>query len=92
LLIKVMAPEDDYWPLPWYLRAFPNVGWWNNLPPDPFAPIMVVSSRFHAGLDETKTHQMVGIFQLRPQEFFELYVEVGLWRAWLASRPPEKED
>jgi hypothetical protein len=53
---------------------------------------MVVSSRFHAGLDETKTHQMVGIFQLRPQEFFELYVEVGLWRAWLASRPPEKED
>lgn len=92
LLIKVMAPEDDYWPLPWYLRAFPNVGWWNNLPPDPFAPIMVVSSRFHAGLDETKTHQMVGIFQLRPQEFFELYVEVSLWRAWLASRPPEKED
>ena len=92
LLLKVMAPDDDYWPLPWYLRAFGNVGWWNQVPADPFAPMMIVSSRFRAGLDETKTHQMVGIFQLRRQEFFELYVEVNLWRAWLKTRPPEKEE
>jgi uncharacterized protein (TIGR03663 family) len=92
LVIKVMAPDDDYWPLPWYLRAFRNVGWWDRLPPDPYAPIMVVSSRLHAGLDESKTHQMVGIFQLRPQEFFEMYVDVNLWRAWLATRPPEEEE
>jgi hypothetical protein len=35
---------------------------------------------------------MVGIFQLRPQEFFEMYVDVNLWRAWLATRPPEEEE
>ena len=29
LLIQVVAP--DYWPLPWYLRKFPRVGYWGEL-------------------------------------------------------------
>ena len=87
LVIKVMAPEEDYWPLPWYLRRFPNVGWWNEVPADPYSPIMIVSAKLHAGLDEKKTHLMVGYFQLRPNVFFELYVEKQLWTDWLASRP-----
>ncbi|MEN8192284.1 MAG: flippase activity-associated protein Agl23 [Bacteroidota bacterium] len=27
ILINVVAPNDDYWPLPWYLRKFNNVAW-----------------------------------------------------------------
>jgi uncharacterized protein (TIGR03663 family) len=91
MLVKVMAPEDDYWPLPWYLRAFRNTGWWSSVPAEPYAPVMVVSSRFRAELDKAQTHQMVGIFQLRPQVFFEMYVEVKLWRAWLAANPPRED-
>lgn len=87
LIVKLMAPEGDYWPLPWYLRRFNQTGWWDHLPVDPFAPIMVVSANLHAGLDERKTHLMVGYFQLRPQVFFELYVQLDLWREWLAHRP-----
>ncbi len=30
LLIRVAA--SDYWPLPWYLRKFPRVGYWGHLP------------------------------------------------------------
>ena len=30
LVIQVAAP--DYWPLPWYLRKFPRVGYWGHLP------------------------------------------------------------
>lgn len=89
LLVKVVAPESDYWPLPWYLRRFEQVGWWDHLPEDPFAPIMVISAQLHAGLDEKKTHLMVRIFQLRPQVFFELYVRADLWKEWLAHRPAE---
>jgi uncharacterized protein (TIGR03663 family) len=89
MLIKVVAPEQDYWPLPWYLRRFHQVGWWDRLPEDPFAPVMVVSAQLRAGLDEKGTHLMVGYFQLRPQVFFELYVEKGLWTAWLARRSPD---
>jgi hypothetical protein len=40
-----------------------------------------------ANLDEKKTHLMVGYFEMRPQLFFELYVELDLWRAFLARKP-----
>jgi hypothetical protein len=29
--IQVICPNDDYWPLPWYLRRFSNVGYWNDV-------------------------------------------------------------
>ncbi len=86
-VIKVMDP-DSYWPLPWYLRHFTNVGWWEQVPADPFAPIMIASARLQAGLDEKKTHLMVGYYELRPQTFLELYVELDLWKAYLAKHPP----
>ena len=91
-VIKVIAPEDDYWPLPWYLRSFKRVGWWNRIPSDPFAPIMVVSAQFNAQLDRTHTHLMVGYFELRPQVFLELYVQKDLWSAYLKQRPPQPEE
>jgi uncharacterized protein (TIGR03663 family) len=91
-LVKVISAESDYWPLPWYLRAFKQVGWWDAMPPDPYAPVMIVSSKFEARLDDKKTHLMVGYFQLRPQTFLELYVQLDLWRAYLAQNPPRPED
>jgi predicted membrane-bound mannosyltransferase len=86
LLVKVMVPDGDYWPLPWYLRRFEQIGWWDHLPDDPYAPIMIVSAKLRAALDEKKTHLMVGYFQLRPQLFLELYVQIDLWQEWLAHR------
>jgi hypothetical protein len=52
---------------------------------------MIVSASLHAGLDEKKTHVMVGYFQLRPQVFLELYVELKLWQAYLAKNPPKPD-
>jgi len=86
LLVKVIVPDGDYWPLPWYLRRFDQIGWWDHLPDDPYAPIMIVSAKLRAALDEKKTHLMVGYFQLRPQLFLELYVQLDLWHEWLAHR------
>jgi uncharacterized protein (TIGR03663 family) len=87
LLVKVMAPGADYWPLPWYLRAFDRVGWWSETSPDPFAPVMMVSSKLDAGLDRNGTHVAAGLFEVRPDAFFELYVETNLWRAFLQRAP-----
>lgn len=28
LYMEVIFPESNYWPLPWYLRKYPNVGYW----------------------------------------------------------------
>ena len=91
MLIKVMAPDSDYWPLPWYLRSFKNVGWWDNVPADPWAPVMIVSAKFKAALDEQKTHLMVRYFALRPQVLVELYVQADLWRAYLARMDGESD-
>ncbi len=30
LLIKVIAPPDETWPLPWYLRGYGRVGYWTS--------------------------------------------------------------
>jgi uncharacterized protein (TIGR03663 family) len=93
MVIKVIAPENDYWPLPWYFRRFNNVGCWDQLPADPFAPVMVVSHKLRAALDDKKTHLMVGYFQLRPPDtFVELYVELGLWKAYLDSKQSRIEN
>jgi hypothetical protein len=91
MLVKVIAPGSDYWPLPWYLRGFNQVGWWAEMPADPFAPMMIVSAKFHAGLDEKKTHVMAGVFELRPGIFLELYVRSDLWRAYLDAAKARPE-
>ncbi len=92
-VIKIIAPESDYWPLPWYLRRFPNRGWYEKLPEDPFAPIVMVSSKLDARLDEKsgKKWIMVGLSELRPAKFFELYVELDLWKRYVETLPKDRD-
>jgi uncharacterized protein (TIGR03663 family) len=91
-VVKVIAPES-YWPLPWYLRSFKHLGWWDKLPADPYAPIVLVSAKLDALLDEksNKAWIMTGYYELRPGVYFELYVERGLWEKFVATLPREPE-
>ena len=91
LRLKVMAPDSDYWPLPWYLRQFDQIGWFDGRPADPAAPIAVAATKLDVALDDQKTHFMVGIFELRPQVFLQLYVRRDLWNQYLAKRPKPAE-
>lgn len=94
-LLKVIAPGGDYWPLPWYLRAYADrTGWYPELPKDPYAPMMVVGSKFEANLDEKsdKKWLMIGMFEHRPKVFFELYVSFNCWKTYLESRPKPPDD
>jgi predicted membrane-bound mannosyltransferase len=92
-VVKVMAPGGDYWPLPWYLRRFKNVGWYEQLPHDPFAPIIIVAAQLDARLDEKSDKKwiMVGLTESRPEKFFELYVETELWKKYVAILPPARD-
>lgn len=92
-VIKVIAPDSDYWPLPWYLRRFKNVGWYEKLPDDPFAPIVMVSSKLNARLDDRSGRKwiMAGITELRPGIFFELYVELELWKKYVDTLPRDRD-
>lgn len=87
--IKVIAPDSAYWPLPWYLRRLREVTWLDQLPADPYAPIILVAAGMRAALDErsNKRYLSVGYYELRPREFFELYVEFELWKRFVATLP-----
>ena len=92
-VVKVITPESDYWPLPWELRRFKHIGWYDEVPEDPFAPITIVSSKINARLDERSGRKwiMAGISQLRPGNFLELYVELELWKKYVETLPREVE-
>lgn len=89
-LVKIASPES-YWPLPWYLRGFQRIGWYDALPADPFAPIILCSAKLDAKLDDQsdKRYIMTGYYELRPNVFLELYVERGLWEKFVATLPRE---
>jgi hypothetical protein len=92
-IVKIIAPDSDYWPLPWYLRRFKHLGWYEKLPDDPFAPIVVVSSKLDARLDVKSDRKwiMVGLTELRPGRFFEQYVELELWKKYVETLPRERD-
>ncbi len=91
--VKVIALGHDYWPLPWYLRRFKNLGWFEQLPANPYAPIVIVSSNLDARLDEKSDRKwvMTGLSELRPGNFLELYVELELWKKYVETLPRERD-
>lgn len=45
LYIQVIASGDDYWPWPWYLRRYPNVGYWHYVDLSaPAAPLILANA------------------------------------------------
>ena len=90
--IQVICPEHDYWPLPWYLRSFPNVVWRDKVTDDVVsAPLIIASPKVEQEL-LTKLYQLpppgkknlyVPLFdtytELRPQIELRGYVTKDLW-------------
>jgi uncharacterized protein (TIGR03663 family) len=85
--VSVIAPPHEQWPLPWYLRAMPHVGYWTT-PGDPVAlqaPVIVASMANTPTLDDALGDRYVSeFFGLRPEVLLALYVERGLWDRFLA--------
>jgi len=85
--VSVIAAPHEQWPLPWYLRAMPHVGYW-AAPGDSVAlqALVVVAAMEHtAALDASLGDRYVSEFYgLRPEVLLALYVERGLWERFLA--------
>jgi uncharacterized protein (TIGR03663 family) len=92
MVIKVFSTDTYYWPLPWYLRRFPNVGYWTQVPQDADAPVVLASPEFDAELTQKldATHLMNGYFGLRSGVFFEIWIRMDLWKAYLETRKGAK--
>ena len=86
--VSVIAPPYEQWPIPWYLRTMPNVGYW-TAPGDALAlqaPVIVSSIEHTPALDKALGDRYVSeFFGLRPDVLLALYIERGLWDRFLAS-------
>ena len=80
MLVMVVAPPHEQWPLPWYLRAMPHVGYWATASevPDLTAPVIVASMGNAETLDAALGDRYVSeFFGVRPEVLVTLYVERG---------------
>jgi hypothetical protein len=86
--VSVIAPPYEQWPLPWYLRTMPYVGYW-AAPGDPLAlkaPVVVASMDHTAALNAAFGDRYVSeLYGLRPEVLLTLYIERGLWDRYLAT-------
>jgi predicted membrane-bound mannosyltransferase len=105
LLVAVAAP--DAWPLPWYLRRFENVGFWNDATDPGFKAALpeagvviasadlqpVVQKLLRATKSEYSYQEQTR--SLRPTVFFSANIRDDVWQAFLkrqeTSRPSAGE-
>ena len=85
--VSVIAPPHEQWPLPWYLRTMPHVGYW-AAPGDALAlqaPVIVASTEQRRPSTRALGDRYVSeFFGLRPEVLLTLYIERGLWERFLA--------
>ena len=68
LPIEVICPGDDYWPLPWYLRAFKQVSWRSQVVDDGnAAPLIIASPDVEGALTQK-------LYTLLPVEKRQMYL------------------
>jgi predicted membrane-bound mannosyltransferase len=91
--IYVVANPHDVWPLPWYLRAYGEVGYWNEIQSVPMTnrPAVVVAS---VGLHDEMAQRLASgylteYYGLRPEVLMALSVRSDLWERFIASRSKE---
>lgn len=85
MLIRIIM--EDPWPLPWYLRDFRQVGYWEDPPDDCDAPIVITSTTLEARVRvKLKQEYFAEICGVRPDYFAVVLIRHDLWDAYLAQR------
>lgn len=77
----------DYWPLPWYLRAFERVGYWPEPPAGLGGMAFVFAMPDAAGATSStleSTHQMVPQ-ALRAEVPLLVFVRNDIWKQWMEA-------
>lgn len=90
MLIKVITHPDEAWPLPWYLRSFTRVGYWQEADEAGTledVPVVISSidktEKILAKLQETHQGEFFG---LRPEVLLNVHIRKDLWEKFLESR------
>jgi uncharacterized protein (TIGR03663 family) len=75
VLTNMTVTATNYWPLPWYLRDYPHVGYWGHVVPTR-EPVVVAEESQQAELEPKlgERYDRVGSYNLRPGVVLVLYV------------------
>lgn len=105
LPVYVIASDSDYWPLPWYLRNFKQVGYWSQIDPSVCnTPIILANAKLEQELlgvlysvpRPGQKNLYVPLFekklQLRPGVEWGGYIRQDLWDRMNTADPAEKEN
>jgi uncharacterized protein (TIGR03663 family) len=93
--IAIVEKEHDYWPLPWYLRKFSRVGYWESISPDLNTPLIIASGDHLRVADppiegdvvaSLFERYMVETHGLRPSVLRMALIENGLWERFMEDR------
>jgi len=103
--VQVLCPDDDHWPLPWYLRDFSLVDWFPGIPRGRAAPLIITQPTMEkAVLEYVYVKQPPGQrplrdlfqkpdgtdWQLRPNVPLLVIVRRDLLDAYTAAQEPHK--
>ncbi|MBN2246489.1 MAG: TIGR03663 family protein [Candidatus Aminicenantes bacterium] len=90
MFIKVVAAPTEYWPLPWYLRGFNQVGYWEDVKSAfdyPEAPILISSMDYAEEIESRLGDRFVSeYYGLRPGVLLSLYIDKDLWDEFIKTR------
>ncbi len=87
LRVNIISPTADYWPLPWYLRSFTAVGYYNQVPESPDADVIIASPALKDALPKALKDDYFREFHaLRPNALLHVYIRRELWDAFIDTR------
>jgi uncharacterized protein (TIGR03663 family) len=75
----ICPDEHDFWPFPWYLRAFPNVGYWTTVTDQAVSASVIIAQ------PSVEKELLKKLYELPPPGQKKLYVP--LFDTYMALRP-----
>ncbi len=94
IIVFVIDPTNDYWPIPWYLRKIDKKGFWSKTPSDiDTVPFWIVSPELSHEFEKVINGKpyMKEVYTIRPGVFRYLYIEQSLWDKFIENQCAQKK-
>lgn len=87
MVIQVFSATNDYWPLPWYLRRFANIGYYNDLDAaHPDAPLIISAIDPDDATRQRLEPRQLEYYGLRAEIVMTTLIRQDLWDAFIAAQ------
>jgi predicted membrane-bound mannosyltransferase len=94
LLVKVIAGPYEQWPIPWYLRRMPRVGYWVSATEagrfDDAAIVIAAQDQADAVAAALGDRYVQEFYGLRPDVILAVFIERASWDRLVASRSNQR--